>query len=119
MLRCLIVDDSSVFLEAARDLLERGGAMVAIASNSAEALSRVEELRPDVALLDVNLGDESGFELARRLHSDGGMAPAQLILISTQSEDDYAELIADSPVAGFLPKAALSVSAIREFLDGR
>ena len=72
MLRCLIVDDSPRFLDAARGLLERQGVtIVGVASNSAEALQRAVELRPDVTLLDIDLGGESGLELARRLHRPG------------------------------------------------
>jgi CheY-like chemotaxis protein len=63
----LIVDDSGPFLEAARALLAREGAeVVALASTTAEALGRLENLRPEVVLVDINLGRESGFELARR-----------------------------------------------------
>jgi len=119
MLRCLIVDDSPRFLEAARRLLERQGiTVVGVASNSAEALQRAEELRPDVTLLDIDLGGESGLELARRLHGKAGLALAPVILISTHAEQDYAELIAASPAVGFLPKTALSGVAIRDLLAG-
>jgi DNA-binding NarL/FixJ family response regulator len=119
MLRCLIIDDSPRFLDAARALLERQGlAIVGVASNSAEALQRAGELRPDVTLLDIDLGGESGLELARRLHAQDGPAPAPVILISTHAEQDYAELIAASPAVGFLPKTALSAGAIRELLAG-
>ena len=91
-LRCLIVDDSARFLEAARGLLEREGiTVVGVSSTSAEALKRARELRPDVALVDVDLGGESGFELARRIAK--APAPFAVILISTRSEDDLAELI--------------------------
>ena len=118
MLRCLIVDDSSRFLDAARGLLERQGiTVVGVASNSAEALAQAEELRPDVTLLDIDLGGESGLELARRLHGQAG--PAPVILISTHAEQDYEELIAASPAVGFLPKTALSAAAIRDLLAGR
>jgi CheY-like chemotaxis protein len=120
MLRCLIVDDSPRFLDAARGLLERQGvAVVGVASNSAEALRRAGELRPDVTLLDIDLGGESGLELARRLHGRGGHVPTPVILISTHAEQDYAELIAASPAIGFLPKTALSADAIRGLLAGR
>jgi CheY-like chemotaxis protein len=120
MLRCLIVDDSLRFLDAARGLLEgQGVAVVGVASTAAEALRRVEELRPDVTLLDLDLGGESGLELARRLHGQAGPAPAPVILISTHAEQDYAELIAASPAIGFLPKTALSADAIRGLLAGR
>jgi DNA-binding NarL/FixJ family response regulator len=119
MLRCLIVDDSPRFLDAARGLLERQGVtVVGVASNSAEALQRAEELRPDVTLLDIDLGGESGLELARRLHGQAGPPPAPVILISTHAEQDYAELIAASPAIGFLPKTALSAEAIRGLLTG-
>jgi CheY-like chemotaxis protein len=117
MLRCLIVDDSARFLNAARRLLERQGmVVVGVASNSAEALQRAEEVRPDVTLLDIDLGGESGLELARRLHRQAHRAPAPVILISTHAEQDYAELIAASPTIGFLPKTALSADAIRQLL---
>lgn len=97
-LRCLIVDDSPRFLDAARGLLEyQGVTVVGVASNSAEALRRAEELRPDVTLVDVDLGGESGLELARRLDGAAGVARAAVILISTHAEQDYAELIATSP----------------------
>jgi DNA-binding NarL/FixJ family response regulator len=120
MLRCLIVDDSPRFLDAARGLLEGQGVMVVgQASSSAEALQRAEELRPDVTLLDIDLGGESGLELARRLQDQAGPSPAPVILISTHAEQDYAELIAASPAIGFLPKTALSADAIRGLLAGQ
>jgi CheY-like chemotaxis protein len=68
-MRCLIVDDSPHFLDAARGLLERQGfTVIGVASTSAEALQRAQELHPDVTLVDIDLGGESGLELARRLH---------------------------------------------------
>jgi DNA-binding NarL/FixJ family response regulator len=117
MLRCLLVDDSPHFLDAARGLLEREGiTVVGVASTSAEALRSVEALRPDVTLLDIDLGGESGFDLAVRLHREAGLPPYRMILVSTHAEQDYAELIAASPVVGFLSKAALSADAIRDLV---
>ena len=119
-LRCLIVDDSPRFLDAARGLLEyQGVTVVGVASSSAEALRRVEELRPDVTLVDVDLGGESGLELARRLDGAAGVARAAVILISTHAEQDYAELIATSPAIGFLSKAGISADAIEELLNSQ
>ena len=107
-IRCLIVDDNQPFLDAARLLLEREGvAVVGVATTSAEALRLEEELRPDVVLVDIQLGDESGFNLARRLSGT-------VILISTtHAQSEYAEELAASPAAGFIPKAQLSASAVR------
>jgi DNA-binding NarL/FixJ family response regulator len=115
-----IVDDNPLFLEAARGLLERDGLLVVgVAATSDEALRQVDELRPEAVLVDIMLGGESGFELARRLagrHADGGPA---VILISTLSETDFAGPIAESPAAGFLPKTELSADAIHRIVDGR
>lgn len=106
-IRCLIVDDNRPFLDAARLLLKREGlAVVGVAATSAEALRLTEELRPDVVLVDIRLGDESGFDLARRL---SGI----VILISTDAQREHAEEIAASPAAGFIPKTQLSASAVR------
>jgi CheY-like chemotaxis protein len=119
-MRCLIVDDNQSFLEAARMLLEREGVTIAgMASNSAEALQKAETLHPDVVLVDVMLGNESGFELARLLANDGCTEKATVILISTRAEEDVADLVDRSPAAGFLPKAELSASAICRIASGR
>jgi CheY-like chemotaxis protein len=116
--RCLIVDDNLGFLEIARTVLERDGlTVVDVATTSAEALRATATLRPDVVLVDVSLGEESGFELARRLVSGHGEDVA-VILISTRAQDDLADLIAASPAAGFLPKAELSADAIRALIGG-
>jgi DNA-binding NarL/FixJ family response regulator len=105
-MRCLIIDDNQPFLDAARLLLEREGvAVVEVATTSAEALRLEEELQPDVVLVDIRLGDESGFELARRLSGT-------VILISTLEQSEYAAEIAASPAAGFIPKTQLSASAV-------
>jgi DNA-binding NarL/FixJ family response regulator len=118
-LRCLIVDDSRLYLDAARALLEREGLDVAgVASRAAEAMRQAEALRPDVILVDISLGDESGLELVRRLSEDSRAADAALILISTHTEADFSALIEESPAAGFIAKPELSAEAIRCVLDG-
>jgi DNA-binding NarL/FixJ family response regulator len=116
-LRALIVDDNGSFLEAARDLLEREGlSVVGVASTAAEALQRDRELRPDVVLVDITLREESGFQVARRLVDEDGGSGAAIVLISTHAEADFADLIAESPAAGFVPKSELSAAAIRQIL---
>jgi DNA-binding NarL/FixJ family response regulator len=118
-LRCLIVDDSPRFAAAARSLLERQGvSIVGTASNGADALRLAGKLQPDVVLIDLDLGDESGLELATELSRSAAAAPP-VIFISTHAEDDYADLLAESPSVGFLPKTVLSAAAISRLLDGR
>jgi DNA-binding NarL/FixJ family response regulator len=111
-LQCIIVDDYQPFLKVARAKLERQGiAVVGVASNGTEALRQARELGPDVALVDISLGTESGFDLARQITPYVG----SVILISSHDhdkDDEYAELIAGSPAVGFLSKATLSADAI-------
>lgn len=114
--RCLIVDDHFPFLEGAADLLRREGLeVVGVASTSAEAIRLAAELRPHVILVDVDLGDEDGFELARRLSDPAVLS--NVILMSTHSEEDLGPLIAVSPALGFVPKARLSAQTIRDLLE--
>ena len=116
-LRCVLVDDNEAFLETASLLLEREGlAIVGMASTIAGALRQVRALRPDLVLVDIGLGNESGFDLARLLAQDGEIDGAEVILISTGAEADYRELIDDSPAAGFLAKSELSVRGISRLL---
>jgi DNA-binding NarL/FixJ family response regulator len=118
-MRCLIVDDSSAFVDAASRLLERDGiTVVGVASNGAEALLRFEELRPDVTLVDINLGGESGFDVVDQLHQAGASFASPVILISTHAWQDFADMVATSPAVGFLSKSAFSAEAIRDLVRG-
>jgi DNA-binding NarL/FixJ family response regulator len=115
-LRCVIVDDSPAVLRTGGDLLEsQGVAVVGVATTGDEAVRLIEELQPDVLLVDIVLGAESGFDLAARLAAAG----SRIILISTRDEADFADLIAASPAIGFLPKSDLSAAAIHQLLDAR
>jgi DNA-binding NarL/FixJ family response regulator len=120
VLRCFLVDDSPHFLTAARALLERDGfVVVGVASTADEAVRRVQETRPDAVLIDVELGAESGFDVARRLVRETDLDRSRLIMISTYGEDDLSDLISAAPVAAFLPKSRLSAGAVRQILgDG-
>ncbi len=117
--RCVIVDDNRGFLHTARKILTTGGiTVVGEASTSDEALRQTKEADPDVVLVDIMLGSESGFDLARRLEAADSIR-ASVIMISTHSEEDFAELIEASPAIGFLPKWKLSARAVNDLLAGR
>jgi DNA-binding NarL/FixJ family response regulator len=111
----LIIDDSEPFRDAATRLLERDGlVVVGVASTVAEGLRCARELKPDVMLVDVHLGSESGFDLARRLREEHWSTRAAVILTSADPEQEFAECLATVPADGFVPKSALSGDRIRE-----
>lgn len=113
--RCLIVDDSARFLEAARALLEHDGIrVVGVASTGGEALARIAELAPDVVLLDLDLGGKSGLDLASAL--ERASPSAVIVLTSAHPLEDIGELVAAAPVRGFLHKSRLSGQALRDLL---
>jgi DNA-binding NarL/FixJ family response regulator len=113
-LRILIVDDSRHFLNAARGALEQDGiTVVGVASTSAEALQLARQLRPDGILVDIDLGDENGLDLAREFASSKA---APVVLISAYPESELADLIAASPAVGFVSKSQLSASAVSSLI---
>jgi len=115
-LTCLIVDDSLEFFEAARQLLaEDGVTVVGFAPTSDEAVEEALALRPDVALVDIDLGAESGFDVARRLAGLPGGGPP-VVLISAESGSELAELVDASGARGFVSKTDLSGDAIRKLV---
>jgi CheY-like chemotaxis protein len=115
--RCLIVDDNHDFLRAARDLLERQGiSVVGLASTGAQAYRSCSELQPDVVLIDVDLGEENGFQVASQLAARLNAQQPLLVLISAYAADDFEDMIVDNPAASFLPKSDLSGMAIRGIL---
>jgi DNA-binding NarL/FixJ family response regulator len=118
-LRSLIVDDNARFREELRGLLEEQGIeVVGTVATAADAVQRVAEMRPDVVLVDIDLGADSGFDLVRRLRAEArGLVP-HVILISTHDEREYADLIEASPASGFLAKTELTASAIRRVIEG-
>ena len=113
--RCLIVDDNAKFLEAAQFLLDQEGlVIVGVATSGAEAVMQAQQLQPDLALIDIELGEENGFELAKRLSEDGG--PRVIIIISTHARGEFEDLIEAGPAVGFVAKTELSRGAIRAVL---
>ena len=115
-MRCLLVDDNAAFVETARRVLDLDGVRVTgTASNIGDALLLASDLQPDVVLVDITLGDENGFDLVRRL-AESHVGDLAVIMISSDTEEDYADLVAESPALGFLPKAELSADGIRRLL---
>ena len=116
-LRLLIVDDHQGFLDAASAGLEQEGIdVVGTATSSALALGDAEMLRPDAVLVDIFLGDESGFALTRQLVDAFPELRSGVVLMSARAEEDFADLIDASPAVGFIPKSRLSGRMVRKLL---
>jgi DNA-binding NarL/FixJ family response regulator len=113
--RCLIVDDSDEFVASAARLLgSQGLDVVGSASSGERALELAGSLVPDVALVDIELGEEDGIELS---HVFAAQAPAtRVVLISSYDQADLGDLISRSPAVGFLPKTDLGAAEIRAIL---
>jgi DNA-binding NarL/FixJ family response regulator len=105
--RLLIVDDNPDFCRFARRLLETEGyEVVGVAGDAAHALAVAEDVAPEVVLLDVNLPDASGFELAARFARERpGVA---MVLTSTRGGAEFDRLAASCGARGFVPKDRLS-----------
>lgn len=113
--RVLIVDDHPAFRAAARRLLElEGYDVVGEAEDGLSAIAAARTLRPDFILLDVQLPDLDGFEVAERLSGDEN--PPAVVLTSSRDRSDYGPCLATSPACGFLPKAELSAAGIADIL---
>jgi DNA-binding NarL/FixJ family response regulator len=111
----LIVDDHPSFRASARALLESEGLeVVGEAGDGASALEEVRRLHPDVILLDVQLPDMTGFEVASALYEDGPR-PA-IVLVSSRDAADFGPLIEESGARGFIAKGELSAAGLRALL---
>ena len=111
----LIVDDHSTFRSVARKVLEHHGFdVVGEAADGHSALRAVSELHPEVVLLDVQLPDIDGFEVASRLTANGD-APA-IVMVSSRDGADFGDLVEQSGARGFIPKHDLSGPAVEALL---
>jgi len=114
----LIVDDHEGFRAWARVLLEQAGyTVLGEAADGASAVRAARRLRPQVVLLDVQLPDTDGFEVARQL--TGERWSPGVVLISARDAGDYAGRLGRSRVLGFLPKEDLTVEALGRLVGAR
>jgi len=112
----LIVDDHAGFRQCAHALLtEEGFDVVGEASSGAAALALAAELAPELVLLDIQLPDIDGFEVARRLLAIDPQA--QIVLVSSDERRAFGSLVEESGARGFVLKNDLSGDAIERLLE--
>ena len=117
MVSVLIVDDHGPFRASARRLLEAEGvAVVGEAANGQKAIAAARQLQPEMVLLDVQLPDVDGFEVAARLAALG--VRSDVVLTSNRAAMEYGPLLAQAPVRGFIPKEELSAAALTGLRTG-
>lgn len=110
----LIVDDHPSFRASARRMLEASGySVVGEAADGEAAIAAAGELDPDLVLLDVQLPDLDGFEVAARIAALADGAPA-IVLTSSRERSDFGEAVAESPARGFIAKSELSGETFAE-----
>ena len=112
----LIVDDHPSFRASARRMLEASGYMVVgEAADGAAAIAAAGALTPDLVLLDVQLPDRDGFEVAAELQ--GLERRPDVVLTSSRDRADFGDAVAESPARGFIAKAELSGTALAELVE--
>lgn len=112
----LIVDDHPSFRISARRILEDAGyVVIGEAQDGAGGLAAARSLRPSIVLLDVQLPDLDGFEVALRLTGDDD--PPAVVMTSSRDSSDFGGMVARSGARGFVPKGELSGPALEALLE--
>jgi CheY-like chemotaxis protein len=112
----LIIDDNAGFRASARRALEEEGYLVlAEAADGGAGIETALEMRPDIAIVDIQLPGIDGFEVARQISQ--AASPPAIVLVSSRDRADFGSLVEDSPARGFVAKAELSSKALAELIS--
>jgi CheY-like chemotaxis protein len=115
----LLADDNHAMLEGLVQMLQHTYKIAAALSNGAAVIEQAAELRPDVIILDISLGDMSGFEVARKLKKAG--CPAKIIFLSLHEDMDFVRAGFGLGASGYVFKSRLGSeleNAIAAVLSG-
>jgi len=103
--RLLCVDDSPEMLEELVDMLRTEFTVVGALTSASSAMAEAANLNPDIILLDVDLGDASGFVVAEYLRDSG--CPAKVVFLSVHESKEFVDAAKDLGAAGFVFKSEI------------
>ncbi len=118
-IRLLLADDNPEVLETLIDLLQSSYDIVGAFSDGNSVLDQVAALHPDLVILDISLGDMTGFEVARRLKKSA--CPAKIIFLTVHENIDFIRAAFDLDASGYVFKSRISsdlVDAINRACEG-
>ena len=115
--RAIVVDDQSMFRQTARRILEGDGEFIVVGDTDSgdEAIRLADRLLPDLVLMDIHLGEMSGFEVARRLKAKHPQM--QVVLLSMFAEEEYVRLSSLFGALGFISKRDFTPKTLRQLLE--
>ena len=121
VIRVVVVDDHALHRDGTRQILEAHPdfQVVGDASSGEVALALVNQLRPDVVLMDIRLPGINGIEVTRRLTRDH--PEVRVLMVSAYDEDEYVRGALEAGAAGYLSKTAPGkelVQAVRAVAGG-
>ncbi len=107
----LLADDNAVLLtilvEELRTKFRVAGALL----NGMSVLDQIAAISPDIAILDISLGDMTGFEVARSLRDRG--CPAKIIFLTLHEDADFVNVAFDLGASGYVFKSRVTEDLIR------
>jgi DNA-binding NarL/FixJ family response regulator len=102
----LLADDNPALLETLVELLGPAYKVAAALRNGASVLEKVGGLCPDLIILDISLGDMTGFDVARRLRDAG--CPAKIIFLTVHEDIDFVNAAFDLGASGYVFKSRIT-----------
>jgi CheY-like chemotaxis protein len=114
--RILLLDDSAITLEMEKAVLEERGYQVATASNLLEFQQLVEKFAPEVILTDLMMPDISGKDIVRVLKQDFHTERIPIVIFSSKTDDELAEIAEQAGADGFLSKSH-GIDKLGEMVD--
>jgi len=102
----LLADDNPALLTTLVEMLQTGYRVLAALPNGTSVLDDIATLSPDIVILDISLGDMTGFELARRLKDRG--CSAKIIFLTVHEDVDFVSAAFDIGASGYVFKSRVT-----------